>query len=263
MFGVPSERTGDWNFRLFRFPVRVSAWFWLMAVLLGPHEPRSAIIWVACVFVSILAHEMGHGLMARWFGHRSQLILYEFGGLCVSDAERQTPNQRIAILAMGPGAQFLILGTLCAIGWVVGKVTPAQNLGLASFFLGLPPHALPSPSAFPSEVAWETYFYLFQINWLWPLLNLLPIWPLDGGQITGEALYKANRRDGRRWGHIISMVTAGVLAIYTFVHAAEDDGTFRLLRVMFFASFAFVNFQILQTHHRHHQLYGGDRDSEW
>jgi Zn-dependent protease len=262
MFGVPSERAGDWNFRLLRFPVRVSAWFWIMALLLGPHQPRSAVIWVICVFVSILIHEMGHGLMARALGHRSQLILYEFGGLCVSDKQAQSGNERIAILAMGPGAQFLVLLALCAVGWAFLGITWQENIGLASLLLGIKPKALPSPSGSTTQIAWETYFYLFQINWLWPLLNLLPIWPLDGGQITGEVLHKVNQRDGRRWGHIIAMVTAGVLAVYTFVNSV-DEGSLRLLRVMFFASFAFVNYQILQSYHRHHQIYGGDRDPDW
>src|SRR5262245_43299713 len=110
MFGIPSERPGDWNFRLFGFPIRVSLWFWLMALMIGGNlDPRSAILWVGCVFVSILVHEMGHGLVARWFGFRPRIVLYQFGGLCASDSERQTSNQRIAILLGGPGAQFLLL----------------------------------------------------------------------------------------------------------------------------------------------------------
>lgn len=30
----------------------------------------------------------------------------------------------------------------------------------------------------------ETFAFLIQINLLWSLFNLLPIWPLDGGQAT-------------------------------------------------------------------------------
>ena len=260
MFGVPRERPGDWNFRLIGFPVRVSLFFWLMAVMLGPHEPRGALIWVACVFVSILIHEFGHGLMARWLGFRSRILLYELGGLCVSDSESQSSNQRIAILAAGPGAQFLLLGVVMLCGSAFLEISPAENMTLAKRFLGVATNDIITSDA--STEARELYIYMFWINFFWPLLNLMPIWPLDGGQIACELFSKINRRDGRRWGHIISMVTAGIMALYTLANDT-DDSTFKFLRVLFFAGFAFANFQILQSYHRHHQLYGSDRDPDW
>ena len=76
------------------------------------------------------------------------------------------------------------------------------------------------------------------------IFNLAPIWPLDGGQITGVLLSMVNRREGMRWTHIISLVTAGILAVVMY----QWGQTFMPI---FFALFALTNFQILQAmHHR-------------
>ena len=63
-------------------------------------------VWVACVFVSILVHEYGHGLMAKVFDCSPSIVLWGMGGLCYSQAERQTPGQRLAVVLSGPGAGF-------------------------------------------------------------------------------------------------------------------------------------------------------------
>jgi Zn-dependent protease len=265
MFGIPGERAGDWRFRLLGFPVRVALAFWITALLLGGRlEPRLAILWVACVFISILVHEMGHGLVARLFGFPSQLILYEFGGLCVSDSGRQSPNQRIAILLGGPGAQFLLLGLIVLVGSASMGIGPGDSARLAGSMIGLPLRGPIIVNDGVSELAIDMFRFLFEINFLWPLLNLLPIWPLDGGQVAVEALGKVNRRNGRRWGHTVSFVTAGVLALWVLSRVWDQHADLlRFLPVIFFASFAFTNFQILQTYHRHYQIYGSDRDMDW
>src|SRR5437016_2491445 len=38
--------------------------------------------------------------------------------------------------------------------------------------------------------------YLLWINLFWGLLNLLPVWPLDGGQISGEVASALSPRHG-------------------------------------------------------------------
>ena len=65
------------------------------------------VIWIGCVFVSILVHEYGHGLMSRLFRCSPSIVLYGMGGLCSSESERQTPWQRLAVLFAGPGAGLL------------------------------------------------------------------------------------------------------------------------------------------------------------
>lgn len=269
MFGMPAPTQFDLNFRLLRIPVRVSPWFWLVTLMIGPKDPKRAILWIAATFLSILVHEYGHGLMARAFGFRAQIALFGMGGLCASEAERQTPNQRLAVLLAGPGAQFVLLALIILLGGPLLGITLAGNLELARFFLGLPAGddlermKLAQSLTRSDGVAGDLYQDLFQINLLWPLLNLLPIWPLDGGQIAGELLAKVNPRDGRRWSHIVSMITSALLAFYILYKMQGDVQGTGLLQVLFFASFAFVNFQILQAYHQRYLARGPDEDPDW
>src|SRR4051794_7983572 len=139
MFGMPAATQFDLNFRLLRIPVRVSVWFWLIAAMMsGSREPKEVLLWVPCVFFSILVHEMGHGLVARSFGFSPEIILFGMGGLCTSEAERQTYGQRLAVLFGGPGAQFALLGALmvAAVPWL--GITWRGDLVLVKLLIGLP-----------------------------------------------------------------------------------------------------------------------------
>ncbi len=269
MFGMPAPTAYDLNFRVLGIPVRVSPWFWFgMLLVSGRNDPKSAILFIACGFVSILVHELGHGLMSKWFGFRPEIALFAMGGLCSSDSTRQSFGQRLAILAAGPGAQFLLLGVLLTIGAVFFGISFAYDRYLMQLFLGLDP-ARPVGSLDPErlsrlgETGFNAFICLFQINWIWPLLNLLPIWPLDGGQISVTLLSQANRRNGARWAHIVSMAVAGLIAFYVLGKQKGSSDSSGFLLVFFFGGFAFLNFQMLQALHDRQAAYGGDDESDW
>jgi Zn-dependent protease len=152
------------------------------------------------------------------------------GGLCYSESERQTPWQRLAVLLAGPGAGLLFFGLI-----VLGLSTVGQPR-----------------SPVGGEIVWD----LIQINLYWSLVNLLPIWPLDGGQIAGVVLSMFNRRRGMNWAHIVSLITAALVAMLWFRSNQMFMG-------IFFALLALVNFQILQAHH-HTARYGAlDDEADW
>jgi membrane-associated protease RseP (regulator of RpoE activity) len=231
MLGMPEPTAYDLRFRLLGIPVRVHPLFWLVTALMARDENLGPIvIWIGCVFVSILVHEYGHGLMSRFFRCSPSIVLYGMGGLCYSESERQTPWQRLAVLFAGPGAGLLFFGCI--------------ELGLIT--LGIPRRDL------GQEIVWD----LTQINLYWSIVNLFPIWPLDGGQITGVVLTMLNRRKGMNWTHAVSLVTAAVVAMWWFRENQMFLG-------IFFALFALVNFQILQAHH-HTAKYGVlEDDADW
>jgi membrane-associated protease RseP (regulator of RpoE activity) len=221
---------------LLGIPVRVHPMFWLITALLGSgngreFDPQATLIWVACVFVSILVHEYGHGLMARLFRCSPAIVLYGMGGLCYSEAERQTPWQRLAVLISGPGAGFLLFAFIEAGNFANG----GRSLGPVG-----------------DLIFWD----LVVINLGWGILNLFPIWPLDGGQMTGVILSMINRRNGMRWAHVVSLLTAGILAMFAFQRGSLFFG-------IFFAYFAVINYQVLQSLH-HAAKYGNlEDDADW
>jgi hypothetical protein len=111
-------------------PVRVSAWFWVAAALLGWNVCqalagsdqrellRLLVAWVAVVFVSLLVHELGHAFTYRWFGQSAHVVLYHFGGLAIPDAwgrrGARRPLERLLVSAAGPLAQLLFAAAVVA-----------------------------------------------------------------------------------------------------------------------------------------------------
>lgn len=221
MLAMPAPTPYDLRFRLLGIPVAVHPLFWVVTALMDFSEsPAHTGLWIACVFASILVHEFGHGLMGKALGARPRVALYWMGGLCASDRER-TPIQSVVVLLAGPGAGFLLYGLVLALG-------PAAL------------HAVPADRPRLIYRVEDVLNMLEQINLYWGLINLLPIWPLDGGQIAGIALTAANRWHGMRWTHILGLVLGGVAAAYFF--AREQRPT-----AFLFAYLAFGNFQAMQA----------------
>lgn len=141
-------------------PVRVSIWYGLLLLFWfqGGGSARGTLIWVIVVTLSILAHEFGHAIVARAYRLRPNILLHGLGGLCNHDrAERDLHD--VFIIAAGPGAGLL--------------------LGLATWVVSLyAPFAWTANPGFNSVVSMSLY-----VNIGWSLVNLLPIWPLDGGQL--------------------------------------------------------------------------------
>jgi Zn-dependent protease len=195
MFSEPAETPMDLRFRLFGVPIRVSPWFWAMSVLLGwsitqqfRDNPFLYLgLWVACVFFSILLHEFGHVVMGWVFGSDGHILLHAFGGLAIGSNNLRSPWQRILVSAAGPGVQLLLYGALYFIDL---KAVAQSNRSLAIVIL-----------------------FLLEINLYWPLLNLLPIWPLDGGQITRNFLSWLSPRNGAKAALALSAAVAALLAI--------------------------------------------------
>jgi hypothetical protein len=120
MFLAEPDRTQfDLSFRLGHIPVRIHPFFWVMSLAMGwslkAYGLEYLLLWVVCVFVSILFHELGHVVAGQWFGSSGHIVLYSFGGLAVGSNQLSKRWQRIVVCAAGPGANFLLVAILAAI----------------------------------------------------------------------------------------------------------------------------------------------------
>jgi stage IV sporulation protein FB len=251
----PEPTSGDLHFRLFGIRIRVSLWFWVMTAVLGFNLSRLGIefllIWIACVFVSILIHEMGHVFVGRYFGSDGHIVLTQFGGLAVGSNDLRNRWQRVAVSFGGPAAQLLLYAGLyflprpLGIGWLhEGWVRPVVLLNF-------------------------TIEELMFINLYWPILNLLPIWPLDGGQITREVCVGASRENGALTAYWISLVLAAVLAVNALVGAQAGNEPFipfaptGTYTAIFFALFAVGSWQMIQVEQQSRRRSSYDDDLPW
>ncbi len=238
MFGEP-ERTGaDLSFVLFGIPVRVHPMFWIVGLLFGLRSPDALTLaaWLAALFVGILIHELGHALVMRWYGFYPSIILYGMGGLATYGPARaygaRTPRflGQIGISAAGPGAGFF-LAFLIVVLWRLARM-PAEivfepPLGLFIIVAG----------DFSPLLLWFVNDLLF-ISVFWGIINLLPIYPLDGGQIAREVMTKY-ARDGVRLSLMVSFVTAGLVAAYAMLQLRSP------YMAIFFAYLAYSSYQML------------------
>ncbi len=248
MLAIPEPTSFDLNFRLLGIPVRINPFFWAAAAFLGwqSHDGFELLTWIACVFVSILVHEYGHGLtIMALSSQRPRIVFHYLGGLCVPEREQRSPWRQVLVSLMGPGAGFLLFGVVAVAGTVVLGITP---------FRGRMVH-LP-PSWYTPSVA-QIYEDLIFINLYWGLFNLMPIYPLDGGQVTGVLLTMRDRRRGAAWGHIVSMAAAGLLALYVYQQGATTTA-------LFLAYLGLINFQLYQAA-KYQGTFGGsaEEDDDW
>ncbi|AMV37049.1 site-2 protease family protein [Planctomyces sp. SH-PL62] len=259
MSSVAPSTSYDLRFQLLNVPVRVHPLFWLVTAVLGWNDGDlgKVALWIGCVFVSILVHEFGHALMGRRFGGSPSIVLYSLGGLCYSGSER-TPGQRLAVILGGPAAGLLLfLLTLIVASLALG-MTPGEHLAFMKMVVGLTPDpgsVMGGVQKLQNSTNAELYFNLLQINLYWTLVNLLPIWPLDGGQASQIVMSQVDRRHGVRRSHILSLLTAGVLALLLGVRTGN------LFLAVFMGYFAFLNFQVLQSMHDSQAF--GSRDDDW
>ena len=97
LIGEPARTQGDLNFQIGGIPVRVTPWFWIIAVLLGwsssnNGNPRLLLTWVLAVFASIMIHELGHALAFRYYGDSVRM------SCCISLVDWQSRIRTTAIL---------------------------------------------------------------------------------------------------------------------------------------------------------------------
>jgi stage IV sporulation protein FB len=212
MFGPLRTTPYDLRFPLFGIPVHVTPWFWVAAVIMGWNLASSSqfdllLIWIACVFVSILIHELGHATCARSFGWPPEIFLYEFGGLAVFRPGYGATTTRSVIVSLaGPAAGFLLYGLV---------YFAAQAVASSGWYGNLDHEGRVRVSFFFIQMEW--------INLWWGLVNLLPVIPLDGGRVAESILTRLRYRDGRELAMKLSIAVAAGVALY-FWHIDQRYG---------------------------------------
>lgn len=195
------SRTRGWRIgTLAGAPVVITAgWLLVAAVLVAVIAPwlqnrlglgAEAYLWAlsvpALLLLSVLAHELAHGLAAQARGIRArEYVITLWGGHTSFGTGLATPADSAIVSVAGPAANVL----LAAAGWGLGTVTD----GLA----GLAVVAFTYTNAFVA------------------VFNLLPALPMDGGKLLEAAIWAAGK--DRLKGTLVAGRAGQVLAITVVV----------------------------------------------
>ena len=184
--------------------VRIHLSFFLIAFLLGwgLDDAVLTVVWVVVVFGSILLHEAGHAGAAKLFGLSSKIELGGLGGVTRFEAGKLSTAQRIFVTLAGPMAGFAV-GFVLVSTWLL--VLPFFPIGT---------HEIPLTGSVTIHLGWDTLRSALKMGmWVnigWGMFNLLPVLPLDGGQIGLAILSRGDEQLGLKR---MSMVSIGMSAL--------------------------------------------------
>ncbi len=206
--------TRHWSFRLFRLwgiDVYLS-YSWFLVIVYDIYVRGGVygsyawnVIECLALFSVVLAHEFGHALACRQVGGRaSDIILWPLGGVAyISPPPR--PGAVLWSIAAGPLVNVALLPIF-------------GTFWFCSYLLGLP-DSVPDVHTF--------IFTLFAVDIALLIFNLLPFYPLDGGQILQCLLWyifgRANSLMISSVFGVIGILVFGLFAIFLLFIGSSDS----------------------------------------
>jgi Zn-dependent protease len=173
--------------RLFGITVRVHFLFvlWIGYTLFtaGPNL-KSEALFLGMLFGIVLVHEFGHCLGARSVGGDARdILMWPLGGLAYAHAPMR-PWPQFVTVASGPFVNviFCLLSAAVLFAASGGRVLPGINPLQPGYFLFGSGPIEPPPWFFYAATFYRVNLFLLAFN-------LLPIYPLDGGQLFHTILW--------------------------------------------------------------------------
>jgi Zn-dependent protease/CBS domain-containing protein len=189
--------------RVFGLEVRVHvSWVLILAIValgvgaqfevLQPRWPAE-VRWVAATviaflfFLSVVAHEVAHGAAARRRGLEGGTVtLLFFGGTTSLGQDPERPSDEAIIAGAGPAASFGLAALAIGMWKLLSLVAGDSGTGASA-----------ADEVALSTVIAESALVLAALNLLLGGVNLLPVFPLDGGRILRAALWRVTRSERR------------------------------------------------------------------
>ncbi len=164
------------------------------------------LLFYSGLFLSILAHELGHALATKFFGNivKGIIVFPPLGGMAFIQVDNERPIRNILIYLSGP----------------------AVNIVLAIILMYSYRHA-----------TMEYHFLIYDglklmmwVNLLIGLVNLIPFYPLDGGRILHNLILLF--RYGERKANILTLCFSSVCFVAIVIYTLKEGYYFNLIIAM-------------------------------
>lgn len=189
-------------------PIQIFPFFWILIAIIGwinSFTFTGTFIWAAIIFFSVLIHEFGHALTAVAFGQRARIQLVGMGGVTQREGPRLKLWKEFLIVLNGPLAGFLLFVIAYQLREILDFHDHSKHL--LSYALNI--------------TIWANFF--------WTIINLLPIYPLDGGHLLRIILESIFGMRGIKASLLISCLLSTAIGVFFFLFQAIVAGALFLL----------------------------------
>jgi Zn-dependent protease len=132
------------------------------------------VAFILAIFLCVVLHELGHALMAKRFGIKTEKItLLPIGGVASLEKLPETPKHELLVVFAGPLVNVVIAVFL----YFIVPVYDIMQLNFTEIFETLMRFTVQN-----------FLFFLFIVNVALVVFNMIPAFPLDGGRILRAVL---------------------------------------------------------------------------
>lgn len=195
---------------------------------MDPHGAAGAAfgaLLMLALFVCVVLHELGHGVVARAFGIPvREIVLLPIGGVAVLGRNTRRPLHELLIAVAGPAVNV-------AIGFALVLV-----LGLDGSFPASPEELIQATAAGPSAATFLHWLLVANLSLV--VFNLIPAFPMDGGRMLRATLamvigFQPATRVATAVGQVLAVVVGlygllsgqvllAVAALFVFLGAGQE-----------------------------------------
>lgn len=159
-----------------------------------------SVVFILCIFVTVLLHELGHALAAKNYNIKTKdITLLPIGGLARLERLPEKPSEELIVAFAGPLVNIML-------AFITG------------IFITIPDTSEQLMAELSNGVNADNFFLnFFLVNFWLALFNLIPAFPMDGGRILRALLsFKLQRHVATRISARIGQLLAMGFIIFGF-----------------------------------------------
>lgn len=200
---------GSISFSLFGIPIEIQPFAWLLLAFLGgafrindAGDISPVLIFMVAGMISVIAHELGHALVGRkLMGGSPYIQIGGMGGVTINEHMRHATRWNFFAMVFGGPLAGFIPAVLAFVLLVLQTGSLSASLAFVECstfpFFASEADFITARTVIESFYNFDTqslsmmyhvYTSFFLVGIWWTILNLLPIFPLDGGKLLGTLL---------------------------------------------------------------------------